>query len=135
MEEMPELAEDPRFDSFGSRATNKEILLPLLREAYQKETTAVWVERMKEVDVLCSPVLSPLDWLEHVLDLLDTSATSQFWISFRWSCIFFLLSKVHDSDQHTCRIVKRIAKTFVARFFLEGAVNDGDRGDDRYAGR
>lgn len=61
---VPELADDPRFDSFDSRATNKDILLPLLREAYRKETTAVWVERMKEVDVLCSPVLSPLDWLD-----------------------------------------------------------------------
>jgi crotonobetainyl-CoA:carnitine CoA-transferase CaiB-like acyl-CoA transferase len=61
---VPELATDPRFDSFDSRATNKDILLPLLREAYRKETTAVWVERMKAVDVLCSPVQSPLDWLD-----------------------------------------------------------------------
>ena len=60
---LPELAEDPRFDDFEKRAQNKDTLLPMLRQAFLKETSAVWAERMREADVLTSPVQTPLEWL------------------------------------------------------------------------
>ena len=60
---LPQLADDPRFDDFEKRAQNKDTLLPLLQQAFLKETSAVWAERMREADVLTSPVQSPLDWL------------------------------------------------------------------------
>lgn len=60
---LPALADDPRFDDFEKRAQNKDILLPLLQQAFLKETSAVWADRMREADVLTSPVQSPLDWL------------------------------------------------------------------------
>ena len=60
---LPALAEDPRFDDFEKRAQNKDILLPLLQQAFLKETSAVWAVRMREADVLTSPVQTPLDWL------------------------------------------------------------------------
>ena len=59
----PELAEDPRFADFPKRAENKDALLPLMRDAFRTEPTAVWVEKMRAVDVLCSRVQSPVDWL------------------------------------------------------------------------
>lgn len=60
---MPELAEDPRFNDFEKRAQNKDALLPMLQHAFLKETSAVWAERMREADVLTSPVQTPLEWL------------------------------------------------------------------------
>lgn len=60
---LPALAEDPRFNDFEKRAQNKDILLPLLQQAFLTETSAVWAERMREADVLTSPVQSSLDWL------------------------------------------------------------------------
>lgn len=60
---LPALAEDPRFNDFEKRAQNKDILLPLLQQAFLEETSAVWADRMREADVLTSPVQSPLDWL------------------------------------------------------------------------
>jgi crotonobetainyl-CoA:carnitine CoA-transferase CaiB-like acyl-CoA transferase len=60
---MPELAEDPRFNDFEKRAQNKDDLLPMLQQAFLKETSAVWAERMREADVLTSPVQTPLEWL------------------------------------------------------------------------
>jgi crotonobetainyl-CoA:carnitine CoA-transferase CaiB-like acyl-CoA transferase len=60
---MPELAEDPRFNDFEKRAHNKDALLPMLQQAFLKETSAVWAERMREADVLTSPVQTPLEWL------------------------------------------------------------------------
>ena len=59
----PELADDPRFDDFEKRAANKDTLLPMLRDAFLKGTTAEWAEKMQAADLLCSPVLTPLDWL------------------------------------------------------------------------
>ena len=47
----PELAEDPRFGSFGHR----EALLPLLRERFATRTTADWLDRLRG-RVPCAPV-------------------------------------------------------------------------------
>ena len=60
---MPELADDPRFNDFGKRAENKDILLPILQEAFLKETSDTWADRMREADVLTSRVNGPLEWL------------------------------------------------------------------------
>jgi crotonobetainyl-CoA:carnitine CoA-transferase CaiB-like acyl-CoA transferase len=62
---LPELAEDPRFNDFEKRAHNKDILLPMLQQAFLTETSAVWAERMREADVLTSPVQTPLEWLSE----------------------------------------------------------------------
>ncbi|MDH3700604.1 MAG: CoA transferase [Alphaproteobacteria bacterium] len=60
---LPELAQDPRFDDFDKRDANKAALLPLLQAAFLDDTTANWEARLREVDVLCGPVNSILDWL------------------------------------------------------------------------
>jgi crotonobetainyl-CoA:carnitine CoA-transferase CaiB-like acyl-CoA transferase len=60
---MPALADDPRFSDFEKRAGNKDILLPILQEAFLKETSDHWADRMREADVLTSRVNGPGDWL------------------------------------------------------------------------
>jgi len=59
----PDLAEDERFNDFEKRAQNRHALLPMLQEAFLKETSDYWAEKMREADVLTSRVNGPLDWL------------------------------------------------------------------------
>lgn len=53
----PELAEDPRFRTSADRMTHRDVLVPLLKELTKKETTAVWLDRLKG-EVPCAPVNS-----------------------------------------------------------------------------
>jgi formyl-CoA transferase len=66
--ELPPLAADPRFASFPARAEHREVLLPILREAFTRRTAADWATRFKAARMLCDLVNTPLDWLadEHV---------------------------------------------------------------------
>lgn len=66
--ELPPLAADPRFASFPARAEHREVLLPILREAFTRRTAADWASRFKAARMLCDLVNTPLDWLadEHV---------------------------------------------------------------------
>ncbi|TDG33839.1 CoA transferase [Paracraurococcus ruber] len=59
----PDLAADPRFDSFPKRAEHREALLPVLRETFAREPATAWTERFKAARMLCDMVNSPLDWL------------------------------------------------------------------------
>lgn len=59
----PDLARDPRFDSFEKRADNTGVLLPELRKTFAEETTAVWSEKLQAAEILCSPVNDLGDWL------------------------------------------------------------------------
>jgi crotonobetainyl-CoA:carnitine CoA-transferase CaiB-like acyl-CoA transferase len=53
----PELAEDPRFNSFAGRLENRAVLGPILKELSRKKTTAEWLELLKG-QVPCAPVNS-----------------------------------------------------------------------------
>jgi formyl-CoA transferase len=66
--ELPPLAADPRFASFPARAEHREVLLPIIREAFTRRTAADWATRFKAARMLCDLVNTPLDWLadEHV---------------------------------------------------------------------
>ena len=61
--EQPELATDPRFDSFPNRAQHRETLLPILRAALITRPAAEWVARFQGARMLCDLVNAPLDWL------------------------------------------------------------------------
>jgi len=52
----PELADDPRFNSFPARRENHETLNPLLKELSRRKTTAEWLALMDERDIPCGPV-------------------------------------------------------------------------------
>ena len=53
----PELAEDPRFDTFAQRLKHREELGPLLKERTRTRTTAEWLRLLKG-QVPCAPVNS-----------------------------------------------------------------------------
>ena len=52
---LPELATDPRFDSFSVRHENRDILIPLLAKRFQDQTTGEWLELLRG-KVPCGPV-------------------------------------------------------------------------------
>jgi formyl-CoA transferase len=60
---QPELASDPRFDSFPNRARHREALLPILRAALATRPAAEWVAVFQNARMLCDLVNAPLDWL------------------------------------------------------------------------
>jgi len=51
----PELADDPRFNSFAARLENRDVLVPILKDLSRKKTTAQWLELLAG-QVPCSPV-------------------------------------------------------------------------------
>ncbi|MEM9681711.1 MAG: CoA transferase [Pseudomonadota bacterium] len=60
---LPEIASDERFNDFDKRALNRDALLPILQEAFLRENSDHWADRMREAKVLTSRVNSPLDWV------------------------------------------------------------------------
>ena len=62
----PELAEDPRFDSFAQRLKHREELAPLLKERTRTRTTAEWLQLLKG-QVPCAPVNSVEEALQDPL--------------------------------------------------------------------
>jgi crotonobetainyl-CoA:carnitine CoA-transferase CaiB-like acyl-CoA transferase len=53
---MPELATDPRFNSFGSRNANRDVLLPILEERMRARTKDEWVADLRAASVPCGQV-------------------------------------------------------------------------------
>jgi succinate---hydroxymethylglutarate CoA-transferase len=51
----PELADDPRFNSFPARRENHETLNPILKELSRRKTTAEWLALLRG-EVPCAPV-------------------------------------------------------------------------------
>ena len=51
----PELADDPRFNSFAARLENRAELVPILKDLSRQQTTAHWLDRLKG-QVPCAPV-------------------------------------------------------------------------------
>ena len=60
---LPELAGDPRFDSFPSRLAHKEALLPILEECFATKSTREWLGLLRG-HVPCAPVNSVREALE-----------------------------------------------------------------------
>lgn len=53
---VPELADDPRFQTNRGRVENRDILIPLLKEPMRRWTTAEWVKALEAVAVPCGPI-------------------------------------------------------------------------------
>jgi len=62
--ERPELARDPRFDSFQSRKANIAELTDILDAALATRSTADWTERFAKAGALASRINTYGDWLE-----------------------------------------------------------------------
>jgi crotonobetainyl-CoA:carnitine CoA-transferase CaiB-like acyl-CoA transferase len=52
----PELAGDPRFASFSLRDENRDVLLPVLEDAFRSRPTDEWIELLTGAGVPCGPV-------------------------------------------------------------------------------
>ena len=63
-----ELADDPRFASFQSRAEHIDALTPIVRGTLAQDTTDGWLARLGAAGVLCNRINDYGDWLadDHV---------------------------------------------------------------------
>ena len=50
------LGRDPRFADFAAQVANKPALQAIFRERFASNTTAYWLTRLEEQDLLCAPV-------------------------------------------------------------------------------
>ncbi|MEC8674482.1 MAG: CoA transferase [Pseudomonadota bacterium] len=66
--DMPELASDPRFDSFKTRGENKTALRQLIADKIAGQTVDTWLEVFGRHGVMCNKLNDYSDWLadEHV---------------------------------------------------------------------
>ena len=55
---IPNMAEDPRFDTFWKRVDNRAEMDAVIEAALAKKTTAEWLELMEKADLWCGPVKS-----------------------------------------------------------------------------
>ena len=64
--QQPELEKDPRFEKGSSRMKNQDELIPIIEAWLQSfETDAEIFELLESHRVPCSPVLSPIDAIDH----------------------------------------------------------------------
>jgi crotonobetainyl-CoA:carnitine CoA-transferase CaiB-like acyl-CoA transferase len=61
----PELADDPRFATSGSRLANRAEMRRLLGERFRARSTANWVKELGAADILCAPVSTYADLSAH----------------------------------------------------------------------
>lgn len=53
---LPELKSDERFSDFAARDRNRELLLPILEQAFRERTTDEWLEQLGAADVPCARI-------------------------------------------------------------------------------
>ena len=53
---LPGLSGDPRFTTHALRVANKPVLQAMFMERFRTNTTAHWIGRLEEQDLLCAPV-------------------------------------------------------------------------------
>ncbi|MGN6468548.1 MAG: CaiB/BaiF CoA transferase family protein [Rhizobiaceae bacterium] len=63
--DLPDLSQEPRFETFADKVKNKPELQRLFRERFATNTTEYWLGRLEEQDLLCAPVLTLPQALEH----------------------------------------------------------------------
>ncbi|MDP1907931.1 MAG: CoA transferase, partial [Hyphomicrobium sp.] len=64
--EREDLASDPRYQDFASRADSADTLMAQLREVFPTETSETWLGRLHAADVIAERILTPGDWLHNV---------------------------------------------------------------------
>lgn len=63
--DLPDLSADPRYATFQGQVEHKAELQGKFRERFASNTTAHWLARLDEQDLLCSPVLTLAEALGH----------------------------------------------------------------------
>jgi crotonobetainyl-CoA:carnitine CoA-transferase CaiB-like acyl-CoA transferase len=62
--DRPDLAEDPRFATTDMRQQHRDVLTPMLNEAFKSRTYAEWEERLRAEHLMYGPILSPEQVIE-----------------------------------------------------------------------
>lgn len=62
---VADLSLEPRFSSFASQMENKAALHAIFRAKFASDSTAHWLAKLEEQDLLCAPVLTLAEALEH----------------------------------------------------------------------
>ncbi|MBN6810740.1 CaiB/BaiF CoA transferase family protein [Kocuria marina] len=66
---LPELAEDPRFDTVENRNQHREELRPLLNKALSSDTAEVWASRLQAEGLPCAPILTIPEGVDYAASL------------------------------------------------------------------
>ena len=61
-----DLANDPRFADFASRADSADALVPEMREVFLARSSETWLSRLHAADIIAERILNPGDWLHNV---------------------------------------------------------------------
>jgi crotonobetainyl-CoA:carnitine CoA-transferase CaiB-like acyl-CoA transferase len=62
---LPDLSADPDYADFAAQVAHKKALHAIFRERFASGTTAHWLARLNEQDLLCAPVLTLAEALAH----------------------------------------------------------------------
>jgi formyl-CoA transferase len=62
--ERPDLAEDPRFATTDMRQQHRDVLSPMINEAFLQRTYAEWEERLRAESLMYGPILTPEQVIE-----------------------------------------------------------------------
>jgi len=60
-----DLANDPRFADFASRADSADTLISQLREVFLTQPTQAWLSRLHAADLIAERILNPGEWLRN----------------------------------------------------------------------
>lgn len=63
--ELPDLSQEPRYSTFAGMVAGKKELHRMFRERFASGTTEYWLGRLEEQDLLCAPVLTMAEALDH----------------------------------------------------------------------
>jgi crotonobetainyl-CoA:carnitine CoA-transferase CaiB-like acyl-CoA transferase len=63
--ERDDLASDPRFADFASRADSADTLISQLREVFVTQPTEAWLSRLHAADIIAERILNPGEWLRN----------------------------------------------------------------------
>jgi crotonobetainyl-CoA:carnitine CoA-transferase CaiB-like acyl-CoA transferase len=61
-----DLASDPRFADFASRADQADTLVSQMREVFLTRSSEAWLARLHAADIIAERILNPGDWLHNV---------------------------------------------------------------------
>ena len=64
--EREDLADDPRYADFASRADTADALISQLREVFLMQATDAWLSRLHAADIIAERILNPSEWLRNV---------------------------------------------------------------------
>ncbi|MET3616278.1 crotonobetainyl-CoA:carnitine CoA-transferase CaiB-like acyl-CoA transferase [Rhizobium aquaticum] len=61
----PEIQDDPRFRTSSDRVANRTDMRNILAPCFRSQSTSHWLKKLTEADILCAPVATYANLLEH----------------------------------------------------------------------